>query len=851
MKFSAKRGTNVLKTLIVIDGNSLLNRSFYGIRDLSTPDGIPTNATYGFISTLKRYLDRLAPTYRVCTFDTPEKTFRHEKYDGYKANRHGMPDDLAVQLPYAKRAAKALGFEVLECPGYEADDVIGTVCRSADERGDIRSFIVIGDRDSLQLISDKTSVWLLRNREDELFDGDHFREVYSVSPDQFVDVKALMGDSSDCIPGVPGIGEKTALKLISASGGLDELYADEENGFFGSTPSVKQKLSDGKESAYMSRELARICRTAPVGGDIDGYESAGIDGEALYSLLNELYLRSLIDKFHLSGSQIEMTAPTPEAETVPTKKITSTDAAAFGIKEGDAVTLNDSGLSFFSGGTLYTCEEPDGEAVKNILARPIVCHDFKALCTAARPFGVEPECAFDTKLAAYLLEPGRSSYPLPYAAEKAGVAPGDDAAAIKRTADALAPKVGAEGMTQLLREVEIPLSSVLSSMERRGFKTDPAGIIAFASVLKAHEDELAAQIYMLAGHDFNINSPKQLGTVLFEEMGLRAGKKTKTGYSTDAETLSSLRFSHPIIGSILEYREIAKLRGTYGENLAAMADGNGFIHTTFNQCGTATGRLSSNDPNLQNIPVRGSLGRELRRYFTARGEDRVLIDADYSQIELRLLAHLSGDERMIEGFKNGEDIHAVTASEVFGVPKDQVTPELRRRAKAVNFGIVYGIGAFSLSQDLGITRKSADEYIKGYLAAYPKVDEYLKRTVEEAIEKGYTETMLGRRRYIPELSSKNRNVSAFGRRVAMNSPIQGSAADVIKIAMIRVERALREAGIDAILIMQVHDELIIDSAESCADEAAAILKREMEGAASLSVPLSADTSRGKTWYDAK
>ncbi len=840
-----------MKNLIVIDGNSLLNRSFYGIRDLSTPDGIPTNATYGFISTLKRYLDRLTPTYRVCTFDTPEKTFRHKQYEGYKANRHGMPDDLAVQLPYAKRAARALGFEVLECPGYEADDVIGTVCRAADESGEIRSYIVTGDRDSLQLISDKTSVWLLRNKEDELFDGDHFREVYSVSPDQFVDVKALMGDSSDCIPGVPGIGEKTALKLIAAAGGLDELYADEENGFFGSTPSVRQKLSDGKESAYMSRELARICRTAPVGGDVAGHESAGIDGEALYSLLSELHLRSLIDKFHLTGSQVEMTAPAPCAEKVPVKRISAAEAAVAAVENGAAVTLSVNELSFFSGGTLYVCENPDRDAVKNVLSRQIVCHDLKALCSAARPFGVEPDCIFDTKLAAYLLEPGRSSYPLSYAAEKAGVAGGEDAAAVKRAADALAKKIEGEGMTDLLREVEIPLSSVLSAMEARGFKTDPQGIISFASILKAHEEELAAQVYMLAGHDFNINSPKQLGTVLFEEMGLRAGKKTKTGYSTDAETLSSLRFSSPIIGSILEYREIAKLRGTYGENLASMADGEGLIHTTFNQCGTATGRLSSNDPNLQNIPVRGSLGRELRRYFTARGEGRVLLDADYSQIELRLLAHLSGDERMIRGFINGEDIHAVTASEVFGVPKDQVTGELRRRAKAVNFGIVYGIGAFSLSQDLGITRKSADEYIKGYLAAYPKVDEYLKRTVDVAIEKGYTETMLGRRRYIPELSSKNRNVSAFGRRVAMNSPIQGSAADVIKIAMIRVERALREAGIDAILIMQVHDELIIDSAESCADEAAAILRREMEGAASLSVPLSAEVSRGKTWYDAK
>ena len=406
-------------------------------------------------------------------------------------------------------------------------------------------------------------------------------------------------------------------------------------------------------------------------------------------------------------------------------------------------------------------------------------------------------------------------------------------------------------MLSLLRDVEIPLSSVLFKMERRGFKLDKNGLIAFAELLGDMEGKLIDAIYATAGHEFNLNSPKQLGQVLFEELGLPSFKKTKTGYSTDADTLNALRPYHAIVGQILSYREVMKLRSTYGENLAAMADEESKIHTTFNQCGTATGRLSSSDPNLQNIPVRGGLGRELRRYFTSDGSDRVLIDADYSQIELRLLAHLSGDVTMIGSFRDGLDIHTATASQVFGIPKDEVTSEMRRRAKAVNFGIVYGIGSYSLSQDLGISRKSADEYIAGYLATYPKVDEYLKNTVNAAVENGYAETMFGRRRYIPELNSTNRNVQAFGKRVAMNSPIQGSAADVIKIAMINVERALSEAKIDAKLIMQVHDELIIDASRACEKEAAEILKREMENAVSLSVPLVADVSTGDTWYDAK
>ncbi|MBQ3901355.1 MAG: DNA polymerase I [Clostridia bacterium] len=842
--------------LIVIDGNSVLNRAFYGIRELSAPDGTPTNAVYGFVTTLKRYMDRLEPSYMVCTFDTKEKTFRHKMYDKYKSNRHGMPDELAVQLPIAKEAARAMGFTLLECPGYEADDIIGTVCRAADEKGEIDSYVITGDRDSLQLISDRTKICLLRNKEDETFDRTHFTDVYTIPPELFIDLKALMGDTSDCIPGVPGIGEKTAIKLLSASGGLDRLYEDEENGFFGSTPSVRTKLAENKDLAYMSRELATICRTAPVGGDIDAYVTKGVDTDALGELFRRLAFGSLAVKF---GIPKDGAAPVKKAaagaEARPAARLTGDEVLKLTVDGDTAVALDGNTLSFYTGGRSYVVSDVSPEAAAHVMSgRPIVCHDFKKLLGDCSALGIEPECAFDVMLASYLLDPGRGTYTPENAAIRCGAPYGEGvgmAETVAKCAEELKKELEKEKMISLLHEIEIPLSAVLSKMERRGFKLDKNGLIAFSALLGNMEEKLIDAIYATAGHEFNLNSTKQLGQVLFEELGLPSFKKTKTGYSTDADTLNSLRPYHAIVGQILSYREVMKLRSTYGENLAAMADGESKIHTTFNQCGTATGRLSSSDPNLQNIPVRGGLGRELRRYFTSDGSDRVLIDADYSQIELRLLAHLSGDETMIGSFRDGLDIHATTASQVFGIPLGEVTPEMRRRAKAVNFGIVYGIGDYSLSQDLGISRKSAKEYIEGYLMTYPKVDEYLKNTVNAAVEKGYVETMFGRRRYIPELKSANKNVQAFGKRVAMNSPIQGSAADVIKIAMINVERALNDAGIDAKLIMQVHDELIVDASRACEKEAAEILRREMENAVSLSVPLVADVSTGDTWYDAK
>ncbi len=850
-----------MKNLLVLDGNSIINRAFYGIRDLSTSSGIPTNAVYGFINIVNRYLDMLSPEYLVCAFDTRSPTFRHEQYDMYKSNRHGMPDELAAQMPYAKRAAEGLGFTILECPGYEADDIIGTVCRAANDGGDIKSYILTGDRDSLQLINDATSVILMRNREDELFDKNRFIEVYGISPDQFVDVKALMGDSSDCIPGVRGIGEKTALKLISAAGSLDNLYENAESGYFGSGKALCTKLNDGKDSAFMSRSLARICTEAPVGGDIRSYKSKAMDKGSLYSLFHELEFGGFIKKFKLSPSNVlessESTEESNKYASLNTQNITSVELMKITIKDGVSVAYDGDSICIVSDDSLFICGKPEKSALDHIFSNSIsVCtHDYKKLCVALKEFDITPKCAIDTMLALYLLSPGKNTYAIENLAEHIGAEYSGDleseAAIVAQSSDILKKELKEIGMYDLLKSIEIPLASTLADMEYRGFKVNADGIRNYSKALRDTEEKLAASIYSMAGHDFNINSPKQLGAVLFDELGLRGGKKTKTGYSTDADTLSRLVYAHPIISEILSYRQIAKLRGTYGDALADMADKNGRIHTKLNQCGTATGRLSSSDPNLQNIPVRGELGRELRKYFIAENDDYVLIDADYSQIELRLLAHLSGDRAMIDAFNSGEDIHTTTASHVFGVDPSEITKEQRTRAKAVNFGIVYGIGAFSLAQDIGTSKKEAEEYIREYFSAYPEVDRYLKETVENAETDGFTHTMFGRVRRIPEIKSSNKNVAAFGRRVAMNSPIQGSAADIIKIAMINVSNALEESGLDARLIMQVHDELIVEASVDCKEKAKEILLREMESAVSLSVPLTAEAGIGGSWYEAK
>lgn len=831
-----------MKKLLVLDGNSILNRAFYGIRNLTTAAGLPTNAVFGFMNILFKHMTTLAPTHLACAFDTPAPTFRKEMFDGYKANRKGMPEELALQLPYAKKAAAALGFPVLEYPGWEADDVLGTLARMGEEAG-MEVYLLTGDRDSLQLITEHTTIVLMKNKEDVLYTPVQFRADYGINPDQFVDVKALMGDTSDNIPGVSGIGEKTALKLISLRGNLDNLYIDPD--FGGATRSISRKLLEGKESAYLSQKLATIRRDVPVTQTMDDLVNPGIQRDAFLELCSTLEFTGMAKKFGVLEGQKEL----PRPELPPVEEVTVKSLP----RKPLAVAMAEEGWIFCDGEKLW---KVTGDA-ETVLSRSFIFHDLKGLLRKTGAMQLGKRCVYDTMLAAYLLEPGNGSYPLDVAGQ-----PYDLVIPEQSTAEEAAwftwqlykitePKLAEAKMDDLYKNVELPLATVLASMEQIGFKIDVEGVFRYAGRLQETENSLLDAIWLAAGHDFNVNSPKQLGEVLFEELQLPVGKKTKTGYSTDAETLERLRPFHPIIDDILSYRQIAKLRGTYGEPLARLADKNGRIHTQLNQTGTATGRLSSNDPNLQNIPIRMELGRELRKYFIPEDENHVLIDADYSQIELRLLSHLAGDAVMQEAFRSGVDIHTKVASQVFGVPEEEVTPELRRRAKAVNFGIIYGIGDYSLSQDLHISRKQAGQYIESYLATYPKVGTYLKVTIDEAKANGYTTTMYGRRRWIPELAAKNKTRQAFGERVAMNSPIQGSAADVIKIAMLRVSKALEEAGIDAHLIMQVHDELIVEASRDCAEQAKEILVREMENAAELAVPLTAEAGMGDNWYEAK
>jgi len=828
------------KKLLIVDGNSILNRAFYGIRPLSTAEGIPTNAVYGFVNILKKHLDSLCPDYLACAFDLKAPTFRHEMYSGYKANRKPMPDELREQLPWAKKVVAAMGFSVIECSGWEADDVLGTVCAMADREGGIESYILTGDRDSLQLITDNTSVILVKTKEDIVYDPKKFKEEYGVTPEGYIHVKALMGDSSDNIPGVPGIGEKTAFKLIAACESLDGLYGDEQMG--GAGKSAKEKLLSGKESAYMSYDLSKISREAPIGVSLADIEESSMDKKELSAIFTKLELSALAKRFDLSGEEAEaVVAEKPNVETI--------DSLALLDDEGDIA------LSFENGCLFCACEKGvfrvEGETSK-LYKKPFICHDYKEFYKLS---GAE-NCIFDVMSAEYLLSPGESSYPveksvLRHLGEQMQTFEGAVAWYCYRLHPVLKEALEKSGMEKVLYDIEIPLSPVLADMEACGFRLDCEGLRSYISQLTDLQAQLAERIYVQAGREFNINSPKQLGEVLFEELGLPAKKKTKTGYSTSAETLESLRAYHEIIDDILDFRKVAKLVGTYGENLIALVDSESRIHTKFNQTGTATGRLSSLDPNMQNIPVRDELGRELRKFFTATDESRVLIDADYSQIELRLLAEISQDEVMRDIYVNGGDIHASTAAKVFGVDEALVTKELRSKAKAVNFGIVYGIGDFSLSQDLHVSRKAAREYIDNYLATFEGVDRYLKETVEKAKRDGYTTTLLGRRRPIPELSAKNKNLQAFGERVAMNSPIQGTAADIIKIAMINVHKALKKAGIDAKLILQVHDELIVESCVECAGVAKEILEREMKNAYDTVVPLEVEANEGRTWFDAK
>lgn len=826
-----------MKKLLVIDGNSILSRAFYGIRPLTTRDGLFTNAIYGMVNIVSKHISEQKPDYAAVAFDVKAPTFRHERFSDYKGTRKPTPPEFLMQLPYAKDVMRAMGIHTLELAGYEADDILGTLSAEA-EKEEIETCVATGDKDSFQLISDKTFVMLATNAEPVKYDTEKFTEKYGVLPSQYIDVKALMGDGSDNIPGVPGIGEKTALKLISDYGSLDGIYeALEEKPL---TPSVKKKLAEGRESAYLSQWLATIKRDVPLGITLAELEYKGMDKRKMLELCMKLEFSAFIKKFSLDEAGTHAMPEKTEKSNAP---------------ERTAIYFDDERAYVFDGNVSRTFGFDDGAALLSGGGSYVVC-DKKGLLhrLAEAGYSVSAECD-DVMLMGYICGAGESDFSLPKLTSRLlmheSESGEDHAKDIYSLYHMLHSELEKTEQFSLYKDIELPLSSVLFEMEREGFTVDTKKLAEFSRRLDEMKGEYASRIYMLAGREFNINSPKQLGTVLFEEMGFPAIKKTKSGYSTGAEILEKLRPYSPIIDDILDYRQVDKLKSTYADGLCKVADEKGRVHTSFRQALTATGRLSSTEPNLQNIPIKTELGRELRKFFTAKNDDYLLIDADYSQIELRLLAAVSGDENMIHAFESGFDIHTDTAMRIFGVSKDMVTVEMRKRAKAVNFGIMYGMGEFSLAGDLHISRKQAGEYIENYLCSYPKVREYLHNITEQAKRDLYVKTIFGRRRYIPELASQKHTERAFGERVAMNSPIQGSAADIIKAAMINVSRRLKKEGLDARLLLQVHDELIIEAHVSCAERAMELLKYEMENAVKLAVPLTVEAGIGKTWYDAK
>ena len=844
-----------MKTLLCIDGNSILNRAFYGIRLLTTKDGIPTNALYGMINIFTKHIEEYNPDFAAVAFDLKAPTFRHKMYDEYKAGRHAMPEELVAQMPIAKEIVPMLGMHVLQLEGYEADDILGTLAAMAKQYGeDCRALILTGDRDSLQLIDANTNILLATNQDTLVMDREAFVAKYGVQPEQFVDVKALMGDSSDHIPGVPGIGEKTALKLISEYGSLDGVY--EQLPTAKHTPSVRAKLENGKDSAYLSQALARICCEVPLNIALDDLAYTGLDRAAAREMFTKLEFSGYIKRFGLDQD------PAPEQEAEVVEKAQEQEVSLQEVTGLDQLVGSRIGFDFADGratlsdGVRVLYYTGDLAALQSFLSdKQVVAYDVKSVYRALSAQGCAYKgCTLDVMLAAWVDDAGQGSYAL----DRLTVAYLGEiyrpeiptALYAQRMADVLENKLKQSGQYDLLMNIEMPLAAVLADMEDVGCLIDREGIARYGMLLDAHTEQLQERIHFAAGGPFNINSPKQLGEVLFERLGLPAGKKTKTGYSTGAEVLEKLKKYHPIIEDILEYRQMTKLKSTYVDGLLAVADRGGRIHTTFKQTGTATGRLSSAEPNLQNIPIKTELGRELRRYFIPENSDYVLLDADYSQIELRLLAVISDDEAMKQAFLDGADIHTATACRVFGVDPDGVSVELRKRAKAINFGIVYGMGEFSLSEDLHISRAAAKEYIESYMASYPGVSQYLSDVVKKAYDDGFVSTMFGRRRNIPELAAQNKNLKHFGERVAMNSPIQGTAADIIKIAMIRVDQALKKSGYDAKLILQVHDELIVECHKDHREAVLTLLKQEMENAVTLSVPMLVDAKWGKDWYDA-
>ena len=855
-----------MKKLLVVDGNSILNRAFYGVKLLSNKNGLYTNAVFGMINILMKQVEALKPDYAAVAFDLKAPTFRHKMYDAYKAGRHAMPDELRVQFPYAKRVLEVMGFAVLEKEGYEADDVLGTLSALAQGEG-VESYVLTGDRDSLQLISDTTTVLLATNHDTLTMDRAAFVEKYGVQPEQFVDVKALMGDSSDNIPGVAGVGEKTALKLISDFGDLDSIYASLPSDRIGK--SVNAKLEASKDNAYLSQTLARICTSVPLEVSISDIEYRGFTDGA-YELFAELEFMGFIKKYNLSKSKKEITKKEEETEEQlglfsdniseessekASKTITLDELLLMDKGIVCALSFEEDRLHVVTESELLVYEGTPASAREFLCdtERSFVLYDCKSAYHALSDIGFK-NCRFDVMLAAYALNAGEGSFDLArLAMANLSQIPDDSAPNALVVYDIykiLKKKIEELRFENLFYNIEMPLSTVLYEMESEGFKIDREGLVAYGEQLDGTISELADRIYGYAGREFNINSPKQLGEILFETLMLPHGKKTKTGYSTNAEVLDKLRAYHPIVQDILDYRQVVKLKGTYVDGFVKLLTQDNKIHTTFKQTGTATGRLSSAEPNLQNIPIRTPLGRELRHYFIPKTGDYVLVDADYSQIELRLLAAISGDENMIGAFLSGVDIHTSTAANVFHVPEAMVTSELRKRAKAVNFGIVYGIGEFSLSDDLHISMKEAKEYIESYKASYPLVDKYLKDIVAEGYASGFVSTLYGRRRYIPELSGQNKMLKKFGERVAMNSPIQGTAADIIKVAMIRIYQRFLAENIRSKMILQVHDELNFNVVPEEKDKMLSIVIEEMQNACPMSVPLIADHGWGANWLEA-
>lgn len=856
--------------LLVLDGNSILNRAFYGIKLLTTKDGHFTNAIYGFLTMLKKMWDETQPDAVAIAFDRREPTFRHLEYDGYKAQRKGMPEELAEQMPVLKELLELLGYPLVEQAGFEADDILGTLAKASREQG-AECVIATGDRDSLQLVGDGVTVRLAATKFGQpqvtVYDAEKIREEYGVEPPQMIEIKALQGDSSDNIPGVAGIGPKGAGELIRSFHDIDYIYENLDT--IDIKEGMRKKLREGKESAYLSRKLGTICTDVPIDTKLETYRLQSGDKAAAARLMARLELFSLIPKLGLDAAAQETPEQSKTADSLPIKVLADGAGLLIPLQEqgrADLTAVYDgneiSSLLLPMDGTVFVLKPEKAflralcgntKIVKNI-------HNSKPFYAALERLGVEVKnFGMDTLLAAYLLNPTSSDYgverlaaeyEVPVPSANGEYADAARAALLPALVDRLTTEIEQNGQLDLLKKIELPLAKVLAGMETVGFAVDAAGIEEYGKGLQTRIDEIQSRIYEQVGYEFNVNSPKQLGQALFEKLGLHTGKKTKSGYSTNAEVLESLRYDHPAVEMILEYRGLTKLKSTYCDGLLKVIGQDGRIHSSFNQTETRTGRISSTEPNLQNIPVRTEQGRELRRFFIAR-PGWVLVDADYSQIELRVLAHVADDKNMIEAFRENADIHRSTAAQVFRMPEEMVTPIMRSRAKAVNFGIVYGIGAFSLSKNIGVTRKEADDYIKAYLAHYDGVRSYMNHVVELAKERGYAETLFGRRRYLPELTSSNFNLRSFGERVAMNMPIQGTAADIIKIAMIRVAERLTREKMQAQLILQVHDELIVEAPQEEAEAAAKLLTEEMQNAVSLSVPMLAEAKIGKTWYDAK